>query len=274
MSIPLLSPLIGVNLPFVFVVALWQYLMRSYALDPLVPAHAKMADEITRIVADRGLTKPRRRRSSARIGPQNRSRRGNTVIEYKEEHIWGDEECSPCRSEFGRFLRDNFSFGSCMTAYLERFKAAELDDIRYLVSIDHETLKKDVQMSSVHAKVLMARIGAFKEDNAEFIAWLSSIALQEYYSMFEGVGILTFSQFYAAIHCKADLIRIMGDRNQFDAQLVWGSVPKFMRQNGSLSVAGKDDGHCSNDQLLEVCKLNDSRPSNGSQIEGKQKETI
>ena len=92
---------------------------------------------------------------------------------------------------------------------------------------------------------------------------------------FCSAGILTFSQFYAAILCKADLIRIMGDRNQFDVQLVWRSVPKFVRQNGSLSAAGNVNGRHPNDQLLEVPELESHiELSNGSQIEGKQKGTI
>ena len=63
----------------------------------------------------------------------------------------------------------------------------------------------------------------------------------------------------------------MGDRNQFDVQLLWRSVPKFVRQNGSLSAAGSVNGHCSNDQSLEVSEV---ESQHSSQIEGKQKGTI
>ena len=114
------------------------------------------------MVVDHGLTKPRRRRSSARIEHSNRSN-GNTVVEYRDENAADGGDCNPCQSEFIRFLRDNFSFGNCMNAYLERFKAAELDDIRYLVAMDKSTLIKDVKMSAVHAKVMMSRIEKFKE---------------------------------------------------------------------------------------------------------------
>jgi len=248
-----------------------QYLMRAYVLDPHTAAHVKMHEEITRIVADHGLSKPRRRRSSARIGSMNHSN-AVTVVEYKEEDAVDGDGQSPCQSEFARFLRDNFSFGHCLSAYLERFKAAGLNDIRFLAAFDKETLIKDVKMSGVHAKSMMSKIDLFKDDNAEFISWLDSIELHEYYTVFEGEGILTFPQFYAVIQCKADLIRIMGDRNQFDIQLLWKSVPKFVRQSSSLSVPGHRDDHRANGHHLVVKPQFHSNLSNGSQIEGKPKE--
>ena len=134
--------------------------MRAYSLDPHNSDYSQLHDEITSIVAKQGLSKPRRRRSSAKIESMNRWN-GNTVIEYHEDRGL-DEEQNPCQAEFNRFLRDNFSFANCMTSYLKRFKSAELNDIRYLVAMDKSTLIKDVKMSPVHATVLMSRIDKFK----------------------------------------------------------------------------------------------------------------
>eukprot|EP00487_Bulimina_marginata_P008901 TRINITY_DN32303_c0_g1_i1.p1 TRINITY_DN32303_c0_g1~~TRINITY_DN32303_c0_g1_i1.p1 ORF type:complete len:112 (+),score=1.33 TRINITY_DN32303_c0_g1_i1:175-510(+) len=95
-------------------------------------------------------------------------------------------------------------------------------------------------MKKVHAKIMMSKINTFKQDNAKFVGWLSSIALQEYYKTFENHAILTFEAFYFYIQSKSDLMHILGDRNAFDVDLLWKSCPKYQRQNSlsSLEIDG------------------------------------
>jgi len=255
------------------------YFVRAYRCDPLHPDIARKYDEIAGIVTAHGLRKERRRKSSARGPATNGSVRRNTVIEYKEEeHDPLSSDDSPCQAEFARFLRDVLSSSiGAATLYLERFRASELNDIRYLSAMDSDTLTKDVAMAPVHAKVVMARIAQFQEHNAEFIEWLRSLRLHEYYATFEGAAILTFSHFYKKVDDVADLLRILGDRNHFDAHLLWKALPKFKRRDASQPADDDNDGD-GDPHHLGVCRL-DARNSNSnlsarSQIEGKQKGTI
>ena len=103
-----------------------------------------------------------------------------------------------------------------------------------------DTLIKDVSMNKIHVEIMINKIDKFKQENAKFIQWLSSIALNEYYSIFEQNGIMTFESFYHHIHSNSDLIQLLGDRNAFDVELLWNSLPKIIRQN-SHSLDDRND---------------------------------
>merc|ERR1712228_290874 len=120
-------------------------------------------------------------------------------------------------------------------------------------------------MKRMHAKIMMATIDKFKEENGKFIEWLHSIALQEYYKLFEQNGILTFEAYYHHIHSNADLIQILGDRNAFDVDLLVKSCPKFIRQNSMSSVYSLDiDDDDDDDGDAETIAIN----GNHHQVEG------
>ena len=261
-----------------------EYFVKAYVLDPHNSLISKKYDEIAKIIQETGLSKVKRRRSSARFGGTKRDRKNgtkkkHTIVEYKEDDHIDANNNNPCQAEFARFLQDNLPFDHSMNIYLKKFKDNEFNDIRYLVEIDVDTLTKDIAMNKIHIKIMMRKIEKFKEENFKFIEWLSSIALQEYYKIFEQNGILTFESFYYHIQSEADLIHLLGDRNQFDVDLLWKSCPKIQRQNSLSLDSVRDGAHETGDDLHhhDHDNHNDnnmpelSQSAVSSQVEGKQK---
>jgi len=264
------------NVPFNFEYALFlafdlkdvrrsiQYFVKAYTLEPHNTCIQQKYDEIAGIVAEHGLGAVKRRRSSARMGGVKRQKR--TIVEYKEEDAQNDALLSesPTQTEFARFLLGNLSVGSCMNEYLKTFKQLQLNDVRCLKYMDIKTLMNDVNMNGIHAKIMMSQIEKFKQENIKFSQWLSSIALQEYMSIFEQNGIVTFESFYHHITTSADLILLLGDRNAFDVELIWQSCPRCVRHQ-SVSNGVVENGNNESDGAAET------EPPH-PQIEGKQNE--
>lgn len=236
--------------------------MRAYVLDPHSSLIAKRYDEIADIVSEHGLKQSKRRKSSATAKVKDKV--AFTVVEYKDDNAMDEpsNDLNVCQREFYRFLSDNFSF---CDDYLPKFAAAELNDIRYIGVIDLDTLlSQDIAMKRVHAKIMMTKIDKFKQENIKFIDWLHSIALQEYYKLFEQNGILTFESYYHHIQSTADLIVLLGDRNAFDVEFLSKSCPKFKRHNSLSSLYDVDNNdNESGDDVIETIDVNGNHQGEG-----------
>merc|ERR1712087_842295 len=132
-----------------------------------------------------------------------------------------------------------------------------------------DTLLTEVQMKAVHAKILMRRIDEFRREQSVFASWLTQKGVAEYREVFAQNGVLTFASFYYLVPRRADLVRVLGQRNTFDVDLIWRECPKIKRQNNNGGGDG-DEGVTGSGKLeLPHHRSGLSNGSVCSQIEGK-----
>ena len=116
--------------------------------------------------------------------------------------------------------------------YVNRFNEKQINDIRLIEFIDHLFLANEIQMNTLHIRMMLKKIEKFKQDMKMFSNWLHSLRLyDEYYEIFEKNGILTFELFYHYIQAVENIIDLFGKQNLIDAMYLFDNTPKQNRKD-------------------------------------------
>ena len=63
-------------------------------------------------------------------------------------------------------------------------------------------------------------------DRIQFKEWLDKAELKEYGNLFLRNGVMTLPSLYHHVQGPSDLIAIIGQENESDAELIWNRTPK------------------------------------------------
>ena len=134
--------------------------------------------------------------------------------------------------EFDRWWKGLSVPQSSKDEYYIKLEKMNMNFITLLKFIDKATLKDDIGMTNGHYGYFLEKINEWLDSNERFVEWIKKYKwYEEYYTIFENNGILTFESLYYHIHSEKQLRKMLkndGNRDVVDrdARRMWDKLPR------------------------------------------------
>ena len=177
--------------------------------------------------------------------PQNRMRddeekQPNDVVQVQNDDAVNGV-LTPSQRRFKEFVFKNSNFRGRAQVYYSNMVRSGCDDLMALLDFEEELLVNEFKMSNIHSKQFMRKVVRFREDHRRFENWINEVVnMSEYRDILYQNGIVTFDIFYSQFKSAQDVMEIIGNENEFDANILWTQSPKIQRQKAKQNDFNND----------------------------------